>query len=1282
MAPKQDPDEGTPREQLNVFPGPQGEPAPEHAAASTEDASAAQEGGRAAFPVVGIGASAGGLDAFKRFLIAMPADSGMAFVLIPHLAPTHESLMVELLSKHTHMPVCEAAEGMGIDPNRVYIIPPNKYLAVRNGALHLSKPIEPRGLQTAIDFSLRSLADDRRHMAIGIVLSGTGSHGALGLQAVKAAGGIAMVQTPETAEYDRMPLSAIATGVIDYVLPVEKMPAALLRYVHHAQANGVWKAAAISETGADDLNRILSLLRAQAKYDFRSYRKKMLMRRVRRRMSLSQLEDLPGYLQMLRENGDEVQQLCRDLLIGVTGFFREPAAFAVLEQQVMPELVRRNEADAPIRLWVPGCATGEEAYSLVMLLIEQCAAVHKPCNVQVFATDIDQQALEVARQGIYPASIAGDIPAARFQRFFVQADEHHYHVSNQLRESVVFAPQNLIGDAPFSKIDLISCRNLLIYLEPDVQTKIISLFHFALSENGYLVLGPSETIGRQVDLFDAVSGKWRIFRRLAAARRDIIDFPIVAGGHRHERSRTGEPPPPRPVNVAEITRQLLLDAYAPASVLINRRHEILYLFGPTDKYLDLPTGEPTLDLIAMARQGLRTKLRSACLTAITDHKPVKVTDTQVKRDGAYVPVTVTIKPTLEPKAAEGLLLVTFQDRAEAPAVVPAAAELRVDESSVVQQLEYELKSTREDLQSTIEEMDSANEELKASNEEIMSMNEELQSANEELETSKEELQSLNEELSTVNSQLQDKVEDLEALNNDITNLLISTDIATLFLDTQLRIKRFTPAIGDLLSLIATDVGRSVSHFSRNFTDEHLLVDARNVLDNLVPVEREVLTLDRRCHLRRILPYRTHDNRIEGVAITFVDITERKRAEELLRDLNDQLEDRVRQRTSELAESNRQLQEQIGERHEAEAGRAESERRLRAMVEHVPAVVYTAALDETRTSLYVSPQVERLLGFSVQDHAADPDLWRKRLHAEDLPRVMEQLSRTGGSGRFDAEYRMTTRDDRTIWVEDHAVNVALAPGQPQVRQGIIVDITMRKQLEEQLMAYQRNLRSLAAEMMLVEERERKRLGQDLHDGPGQNLAVAKMKLTELDSQARDTGLAAGIQEVRERIDAALRATKTLTFELSPPVLHELGLSAGLHWLGEQMQAEHGLRVVADDDGRCTRFDERVTVVLYRALRELLLNVVKHAESDEVTVTLRREDRTIRLVVQDQGRGFDVGHGPQAILSHPGRGGFGLFSIRERLAHLGGSLDVQSEPGSGTTVTLTATLPVEQQKEEEG
>jgi two-component system, chemotaxis family, CheB/CheR fusion protein len=830
-------------------------------------------------PVVGIGASAGGLVAFEKFFAAMPINSGVAFVLIPHLDPDHESLMVELLTRYTKMPVTEATDGTAVEADHAYILPPNKYMTMSDGILRLTGPVGRGGPSTSIDLFLRSLASDKREKAIGIILSGTGAHGSLGLKAIKASDGMAMVQEPKTAEYPQMPESAIATGLADYVLPVEQMPEALIKYIQHDYVKGS-KTSADATDAPDHLNQILSLLRARTKLDFRWYRQRMLVRRIDRRMSLRHFTQVADYLAFLREHPDEVKQLGRDLLISVTNFFRDPEAFQALETEVIVPLVRAKELDAPIRVWSAGCATGEEPYSLGIMLLEQLAAERKNCQLQVFATDVDDDALGVARQGTYPESIIADVSPERLGRFFTPVDHALFRIKKELREIVLIARQNLITDAPFSKLDLVVCRNVLIYLEPEVQRKVIALLHFSLNEGGFLFLGPSETIGQHIDLFEPVSKKWRIFRRIGLSRPGRVEIPIATAANPLFPARRITPTvATRPVSFADMTHRLLLDQFAPPTVLINRKYEILYSFGPADRYLAFPAGEPTHDLLMMAREGLRAKLRSAVHKALRENVPVTLA-LQVKRNGDFLPAIVTVRPVQEQRGADGLLLITFQE--SDPDGVPPQHPESVAEESVVRQLESELKATQDDLQTTAAAMESSNEELKASNEEIMSMNEELQSANEELETSKEELQSLNEELTTVNNQLQDKVAELESANNDIANLLNCTDVAIIFLDKQFRINRYTLPAKRLFNLIDTDVGRPLVDIAAKFSDATFQQDVERAFQTTTPIEKQVQTSDGCWWSRRIAHYRTRDHRIEGVVLTFSDVTQVRRGDEQAR----------------------------------------------------------------------------------------------------------------------------------------------------------------------------------------------------------------------------------------------------------------------------------------------------------------------------------------------------------------------------------------------------------------
>ncbi|MGO9259020.1 MAG: chemotaxis protein CheB [Bryobacteraceae bacterium] len=856
------------------------------------------------FPIVGIGASAGGLAAFEAFFSGMPADTdpGMAFVLVQHLAPDHKSVLSELVKRYTRMEVFEVADGMAAKPNCAYIIPPNRDMAFLNGTLQLLEPTTPRFHRLPIDFFFRSLAQDQHERAICIVLSGTGSDGALGVRAVKGEGGMVMAQNPESTEYDGMPRSAIATGLVDYVLPPAEMPAQLMAYVTHALGRTPHPAASPAPKTDDALKKIFLLLRAQTGHDFSQYKQNTITRRVERRMAVHQIERLDGYVRYLQQTPSEVEALFRDLLIGVTNFFRDPEAFSALQEQVIPRLFTGKPAGATIRVWVPGCSTGEEAYSIAILLQERVTALKQNLKVQVFATDIDRQAIGYARAGIFPASIAADISPDRLARFFAQEpDGNAYRIHKIVRDIVIFSEQDVIKHPPFTKLDLISCRNVLIYMGGELQKKLIPLLHYALNPGGMLFLGTSETVGEFVDLFATVDRKWKLYQRKEDADgahrpgREGFLPPLSEDGSVPWPS--GKAPVESKLPLRELAERALLQQFAAAGALVNERGDILYLHGRTGQYLEPAPGEAGMNILKMAREGLRRDLTTALRKAVALKGPARYPGLRVKANGDFATVNLTVRPvsaSADAAAAPKLFLVVFEDapaadpgRSEKAAPVEASEGTGKSDTDVearIAALKRELRAKEEYLQTTNEELETSNEELKSSNEEMQSVNEELQSANEELETSKEELQSVNEELATVNAELQTKVADLSRSNNDMNNLLAGTGIGTIFVDHHLRIQRFTPAVTQVINLILTDVGRPVGHVVSKLAGyDRLVADVQAVLESLTPKEIEVQTHAGAWYLLRIWPYRTLENVIEGGVITFTEATEMKKAQAALRE---------------------------------------------------------------------------------------------------------------------------------------------------------------------------------------------------------------------------------------------------------------------------------------------------------------------------------------------------------------------------------------------------------------
>ncbi len=832
------------------------------------------------FLIVGIGASAGGLEAMEAFFQHMPPNSGMAFVVVSHQHAGHVSLLPGLLGKCTAMPVVEISDGMEVEPNRVYLAPGGAHLGTLHGRLHLMEPASQERVPLPIDYFFRSLADDRKQNAVGIILSGTGTDGTLGLRAIKAESGMTMAQDPQVAKYQGMPRSAIAAGVVDVVRPAGQMSEPLLAYARTLRKPGL---PLPEQDAAQTLQKIFILLRDRTGNDFALYKASTIQRRIERRMNVHQIDNLKQYLRFVLANPHELDALFQELLIGVTSFFRDPQAFEVLAQKVLPALVEGKPEGATLRVWVAGCSTGEEAYSLAMLIREYLTERKLHLGVQIFASDLDSRAIETARAGLYPIGIAGDIAPERLQRFFTQEDSS-YRIKKEIRDLVVFATHNILTDAPFTKLDLLSCRNLLIYLDAEAQHKMLPMFHYALKPNGILFLGSSETIGEFERLYSVIDRKWKLFRRSEEPgtfpRMERFPRGLMKEITEARADFEAHPGTTRSASIPDLIQQVLVARFAPAAVVVNERGEVVYIHGHTGAYLQPAPGQPTHHLVDMAREGLEHDLATALHQVQGRQEEVVRRGVRVKANGDFIPVTVAVRKIADPESLRGLFLVTFEtERMDKPPIrkgpqAQAAVSSQAGETGLKRELEF----TKQRLQRTIEELQTSNEELKSANEELQSTNEELQSTNEEMETAKEELQSLNEELVTVNSELQGKLDALADANDDLQNLLNSTEVATIFLDNDLRIKRFTAEAKRVSNLIAIDVGRPLSDIVSKLTYDRLLEDAQYVLQTLVLKEREVQAADGSWFLMRILPYRTAKNIIDGLVLTFLDITKMKEAE--------------------------------------------------------------------------------------------------------------------------------------------------------------------------------------------------------------------------------------------------------------------------------------------------------------------------------------------------------------------------------------------------------------------
>ncbi len=1196
---------------------------------------------RLSFPVVAIGGSAGGLEAFQAFFNAMPPEPGMAFIIVQHLPPDRESLIAEILSRHTSMPVLTIENGMMVQSNHVYVIRPGRTLTLRGGRLHLAESTHRPGHGRPVDDLFRSVAEEQRERAICIIMSGMGSNGTAGTEAIKAVGGLAIAQDPESAKFPSMPRHLIDSHHADMVLRPEEMPNALIGYARHFYATGEGEGLQRNDHA---LGEILTILRTRARHDFTGYKKATVLRRIQRRMGLAQLNTLPDYVISLRQNPAEISALVDDLMIHVTGFFRDPDAWEVLRNMVVLPLIREKEQEGTIRCWVTACATGEEAYSLAMLLHEAADAERKVLDIKVFATDMAERTLSRARSGIYPGGIESGITPERLERFFDREDSV-YRIKREIRESVVFAPQNVTQDPPFSRLDICTCRNLLIYLEPDLQERVLSLIHFGLVEGGTLFLGSSETVSTAEALFTPIDKRFRIYRRVGPTRHGLLDFPRPAFPPYSDLERavlrTGTK-----ATLSQITNRILLDRHTPAAVTIDRQNRVAYFHGKTDEFLTQPVGEPTRDLMALVREPIRGAVRTALQKAMADNQSHTVRDGFIDTPEGRERIVVTAE-LLDEKQAPGCYLVSFHKQPELPP--PTAAETNGDGLS--RHLQEEIDRIRDELQSTVEELQSSNEELRAANEETMSINEELQSSNEELETSKEELQSLNEELVTVNAQLQSKMDELESTTSDLSSLLTSTSIAVVFLDVHFRIRQFTPAISDLIDLIPSDVGRPLKDLAKKFNDPTLLPDCAEVLGKLVPRETEVLSESGQYYLRRIHPYRTTDNRITGIVITFIDVTGRKRVEESLR---------------------------------------ASEERLRLLIEGARDFAMILLDPEGRIATW-NIGAERLLGYTEREVVGQSGALLLPGEGRDAAWEME-LVQAARKGKASEDKRHIRKNGTEFWGSGILHAIYHSPGKVSGYVKVLRDDTPRRARDEQRdEAARRDQQGrLDAEWATgLRDRFLAVLSHELRTPLSAILIWSQVLRTEgTTEEQRQQGLKAIEQSaeaqkqlLNELLDTSRIASGKIQLQLQPTHIQEL-IESTVHTIrpnAETVGVEIDLNLPEADI--VTAIDpDRIRQVLVN----LLTNAIKfNSHPGRIAISLRQTAQDVLIQLEDTGRGITPEFLPHVFdpfsqqdqESTRSHGGLGLgLAISKQLVELHGGTIRAASPGLDMGSTFTIRLPL--------
>lgn len=1215
--------------------------------------------------VVGVGASAGGLEAFSAVLENLPADTGMSFVFVSHLDPKHESILTSLLARVTSMPVLEAKHRMLLEPDHVYVIPRNARMTVDKCVLSLSRRLQAPAENLPIDHFMESLARDRKHRAIGVILSGTASDGTVGLAAIKREGGITLAQDPGTAKYDGMPRNAIKAKVADFVLPPHEIAAMLARIARSPES--IARAAErlpTPKTSEGGLAEIFALLRERTGADFSTYKEATVQRRLLRRMALSKIRNVVDYARLLRQDSSEVDALYEDLLIKVTEFFRDTKTFERLRTTILPAMVKRKPPKEPFRVWVPGCSTGEEVYSIAMLLFEITGRLRVRNPIQIFATDLSERAIAVARKGIYPAGIASSVSPSRLRRFFVKMGEE-YKIGQRVREACVFARQDITKDPPFSKVDLVSCRNVLIYMGKTQQDAILPIFHYALRSDGCLLLGKAETLESTSDLFAPMDMKHRIYSKkpfpamqgtgFAARLAGPAPSPAARAAGREQHQARSE------MSVREEANRLIMERYAPAGVVINDKMDILEILGDTHPYVRLASGTANLNLLRLVRRDLAPQLSAAIDLARRTGAPVRKQGRPVRR-GHEEPMgpTLEIIPMTARSEQNDRLLVLFGT------VVPPAADAQDSSGAAgmrvrsgergngrdVIRLRNELADSQEHLRLLMDSRQTAEEELKSANEELMSSMEELQSANEELQTSHEELESTNEELTTVNDQLAIRNRDLTDLSNDLTNLVTSVNVPILMLTGDLLLRRSTVAADKVLGLTAADIGRHISEIRHTLRLPNLDGVAAEVLKSLAAKEIEVQDRSDVWYSMRLRPYRTEDDRIDGLVLVLFEIDRIKRSlqeVERSRNFSRTIVEAVQEPLMVLGGDRRVLIANDSFLKTFHMSRAAIENRL----------VY-----ELEPSGFRSPAFKSMLEDTVAGQARTRDFEIEFEIRGSTPTIMAVDARQFDLHEDHGKIVLLTMKDITRF---RLTERRLVAAHDSVQKGRLRAESSLRESKQDLRSSRAELRILAGRLIRAQEDERKRVARELHDDLSQRLSALQLgsaglaKLAPAGAPAR-----AGFEAHQEHLGEIVEEVRRLAYDLHPAILTHLGLRAALQSFCVEFSGREGIDVKFSAQKEPPSLQEEVALCLYRVTQESLRNVARHSGAKSVGVNLKTAGGILHLSIHDRGKGFD------ARPSRTGEG-LGLLSMNERVRLVHGTFQVKSRAGHGTQIDVRVPLP---------